>query len=396
MEATRDTHAGAKGRRPRRAARAVLLALAAGGALALLAVQDLRVHGSSMAPLLDGEGVGDRILALRGYYGLWEPRRFDLVVFERPEAAPEAALPPDLSGDLFIKRVIGLPGEDVFVRDGDIYLACGGSAAALEIVRVPYEVLREQLTTYRRWTPDDPSSFAAPEGAVVEGEALVLTATSSSDGSDAGLGETIYFTENVRVRDPAVGDPLANDVGIAFTLDARTAAFGLRCVLRERGDSFALDLTESEARITIQRGVVGEAPMEVSTPLDLAPGTPIAVRFLNVDDRALLVIDDRPLLELAYPGNTEVAGRPQNAPVLRVESGTVGLRDLRVECDVHYTELGELGVVSRYTVPAGHYFVLGDNSSKSRDSRHFGAIPRSAIRSRPVAIVGPPERRRRL
>jgi signal peptidase I len=39
------------------------------------------------------------------------------------------------------------------------------------------------------------------------------------------------------------------------------------------------------------------------------------------------------------------------------------------------------------TVPAAEYFVMGDNSSQSCDSRSFGAVPASSIIGKVVSIV---------
>ncbi|HET7105005.1 MAG TPA: signal peptidase I [Terracidiphilus sp.] len=46
----------------------------------------------------------------------------------------------------------------------------------------------------------------------------------------------------------------------------------------------------------------------------------------------------------------------------------------------HLTRNGEL------TVPAGEYFMLGDNRNHSKDSRFWGFVPRQAIVARPLVI----------
>lgn len=68
---------------------------------------------------------GDRIFGFRLSYGLnldlfgnqiskkWkEPERFDIIIFKYP----------DDNSQLFIKRLIGLPGETVEIRDGKVYI----------------------------------------------------------------------------------------------------------------------------------------------------------------------------------------------------------------------------------------------------------------------------------
>ena len=55
---------------------------------------------------------GDRIFGNRLAYMTKDPERFDIVIFKFP----------DDESQLFIKRVIGLPGETVTIKDGKVYI----------------------------------------------------------------------------------------------------------------------------------------------------------------------------------------------------------------------------------------------------------------------------------
>ncbi len=47
-------------------------------------------------------------------------------------------------------------------------------------------------------------------------------------------------------------------------------------------------------------------------------------------------------------------------------------------------------------VPADHYYVLGDNSANSRDSRYWGFVPKKCLKGRAMVIYWPPSRVRIL
>jgi signal peptidase I len=68
-----------------------------------------QVDGSSMFPnYLNGEYLLTNIISLR----VSEPHRGDVIVFNAP---------PD-PGKYYIKRLIGLPGDSIVLKDGDVYL----------------------------------------------------------------------------------------------------------------------------------------------------------------------------------------------------------------------------------------------------------------------------------
>ena len=72
-------------------------------------VQNFVVIGASMQPSFYE---GERVVASKLAYKLHEPERGDVIVF----------LPPKNMDEDLIKRIIGLPGERVEVRDGVVYI----------------------------------------------------------------------------------------------------------------------------------------------------------------------------------------------------------------------------------------------------------------------------------
>lgn len=75
-------------------------------------VQSFYIPSPSMAPTL---AVGDRIMVNKLSYDLHGVHRGDIVVFKRPPL--ESQQYPDL-----VKRVIGLPGEQISAHNGQVYI----------------------------------------------------------------------------------------------------------------------------------------------------------------------------------------------------------------------------------------------------------------------------------
>ncbi len=83
---------------------------------------------------------GDRILVSKYAYEVGDPKRWDVIVFKFPGNAKQN----------YIKRLIGLPNETVWIRHGDIYVCSrqdGGAAEDFHIARKPPHKVKAMLQT---------------------------------------------------------------------------------------------------------------------------------------------------------------------------------------------------------------------------------------------------------
>jgi signal peptidase I len=124
------------------------------GVVRPFAVEALRIPSESMVPTLE---VGDRVLVNKFIYRFEDIGRGDLTLFEGHD------------GEATIKRVVGLPGDRIAVRDGVLF--------------VNGESRKESYVDYRLAD----STFFGPEK-VPEGHVFVMgdNRTNSRDSRDLG------------------------------------------------------------------------------------------------------------------------------------------------------------------------------------------------------------------
>jgi signal peptidase I len=112
--------------------------------------------------------------------------------------------------------------------------------------------------------------------------------------------------------------------------------------------------------------------------------------FAYIDRRAVLVVDGNVLLWLDLPSAPR-RGAVSRPLQLGVRGATLRLRHLRLFTDVYYYHDGIHATEQVTQLGPDEYFLLGDNSANSTDSRHWSqpGVPRSAFVGKPFLIHQP-------
>lgn len=336
--------------------------------------------------------------------------RFDLVVLSSGGGGPP-----------LVKRVVGLPGETLSIRDGDLMI--DGERLPPHAPRPePILVFDDRLHGARGFF----DFGLAPEGPWSrEGDAWTVDARTVAPGAQQGMmqlrrgmHDDYLDQDDVPVRGSRPVNDAILEAEVRIGPAAREGA-ALRLTLVEGADTFVALLEPgfqgrpARARLlrynprTLARTDAREKQellAEAAPPLPhgLVPETWRRLRFANVDNHLSLTIDGTSLLEADYEANEELPspGPGTSSRGARVGLGGEGLvagfRGLRVLRDLYYTDAGTYGTSTPARLGLDETFVLGDNSAASTDSRTLGPMPASRILGRPLAVVWPPSRLRWL
>lgn len=340
-----------------------------------------RVDSGSMEPTIRGGGE----LVLVRYGRAPELERFELAVILR-EGEREPA----------VKRVVGLPGEEVRIMGGDLLIDGAKLGAEVERPRpvLVFDSERHDMEEHFEYEPD--KAWSQRHGGVtLESEELALASWST------GLTDDLVLADGARI----VGETDVGDARLSLRVVPRTESVVLLS-LSEKGDRFEAELEladDSECIVRFVRHPRGEEPVALTDDvltLDVDRWHHIA--FSNVDDHLALDVDGRRVLAVSYGSNTPLGGTDPRHHHLRPRASFGGRGDrlrfghVQLHRDLHYTERGTFGVTEPVRLGPGEIFVLGDNSSESVDGREWGAVSLEEVIGVPVAIPWPLASARRL
>ncbi len=347
------------------------------------------VQSASMQPMYIE---GDRLLVLRDAWESDPLERWDVVVLESSFDAEIAA-----AAEAVLKRVVGLSGETVAVRDGDVWIgAAGAGESELVIARKPDALIESLLIEVMDTTfLGMPWAWMGPGELRRLGDEGFELIPSESTPALARYGVVIDDGVDGRRGNEPVGDT-------ALRLEIGPGDGDLRLALREGADVFEAHLAAAErggASLSHNgAGIVAEDP----TFPGLVDGDEVLI--WNVDNGVRLFVQGRLVLAYDYAENRRQTpgGELVNGPGLGVEGGPRTLRRVTVLRDAHHADEGGFATASApdHLRPLGlgphEIFLLGDNGARSRDGRFFGPVERERVLGRPFALAWPWERSRWL
>ena len=329
---------------------------------------------------------GDRLLVDKTSFQVRSPRRWEVVAFRDPQRP----------GRVVVKRVVGLPGEAIQIRDGDVY-ADG---------QIERKTLAQQRATAMlvhdagfppRLDPGAPPRWQAERNDgqwVVEGGRFTHPEVPGQPSADwlvyvhrrRLLGPREQTEEapisNVCSSNQAFGvrgenlDPAA-DLMLSFRVVYTTGRGELAVRIGDGWEEFEVWIDPRGGHLRILRN--GE-PSDAEEHDTIAPTLDAVQVEVSTFDRQLLVaLGGRPAVVLPY----QRTGRPMRKDSRRLAIGCRGLGievgEARVLRDIYYTRPAggylHWGIDSPIRLGRDLYFLLGDNSPISEDSRTWPQGP---------------------
>ncbi|MGE0479823.1 MAG: signal peptidase I [Phycisphaerae bacterium] len=326
---------------------------------------------------------GDRLLVHKWPFalgGVFAPQRWDVIVFRDP-ADPQQN---------YIKRLVGLPGETVEILAGDVFIngriATKTPAAQSALWIVVYDQSHAPAPTpwgdAGPWSPDE--SESAPGWRDLDTRVIRFDA---ADDAARTLrfnryGASLYETDTSGYNQgPSSGQN--RDLRLRADVSLGGGPGGVRFDLLRPERRFSLEL-DTHGRLALRSAPSDAGESRVLAEMSVARTAPFefAIEFGHVDYRVYVRVNDREIFattpDLYAPPLEALRSGGVDAPTgvaIVARGAAIELRHLRIDRDVYYTFTPRATLRayagSPFTLGSDEYFVLGDNSPASHDSREW-------------------------
>jgi len=366
---------------------------------------------------------GDRILVLKFLYAFRDPRRWEVVVFKNPTKP----------GENYIKRLIGLPNEELAILSGNIYTRPLDAAGRADGDR-PWRIQRKPDSVQRAlWQPIYHSNYRPLDGGVSgqrdrawsepwqpvgaaarqwERDAHAPRWTfNAASPEDTGtmrfmfteLTANNYYAYNSLTSphgDGAEGDAPVEDMRLGvtvqptetptrLTLDLSGRGMLMRAVIEPDG-GVVLQTAPLRSTAHLSATLAWQTRVAGSLGAPLAVGRGTRVELWHADQALSLWVAGRPVVRWAYSladlGMTlrDVHEPNRHGPIVAqfsVQGGPATVRAANLDRDLYYTqEIGDYGSRDNHArIGPDQFYCLGDNSPWSSDSRRWKNIDESVV-----------------
>jgi len=350
---------------------------------------------------------GDRVLVQKFLYELRAPRRWEVAVFHFPGEPTQA----------YVKRVVGLPGESVQIAHGDIVI--NGQIARKSL----HELRGMQILVHdARYVPRDSDRFPRwyylrgwlhhplPSGWLQTEGGFKHQYVSPAPGDPVDW--LVYrHWDPIQGRYGPVRDHYAyNGSDLGSDNVVPDLALEARLTLTKEVETLAVRINSGSDRFVVHIPVGDRGTLEVVrngrrsrvlpryNPLGEHDRWPreVVLEASVVDQRLTVALGGQPLFEPLDYDDPSSGPPPDSTPVaLGVRGGSLSVSGLKLFRDVYYTpSLGNSlrrphGVNEPYQLGADEFFVLGDNSPVSNDSRFWSGspvVPRTMFLGKPFLV----------
>jgi signal peptidase I len=383
-------------------------------------IEAYQIPTSSMQPTLMGDvsaQVFDRILVDKSLQTLREPQRWDITVFKYPLQQNQN----------YVKRLVGMPNDRLHIAGGNLYqVVDDDNGRRFEPIRKPADLqasMWKEVYPARRLVTGEAKALGLswigmPSSAVSETEqGFTLDLGSNSlrrlyfrDEKNGGFvdlywdGYPLATAAAIREGSQVPPQEIVPDARIEaeLTVEESLEELALEIEVRRPGldkQTYALVCKDGQAKLQVRRKDTQVVLESAPFALPLPARQPVRLGLAHADDMLYASVDGEERQQLDTTAfacregcviertpRTATADHAVTPQLVARGKGKLQVRNLQLWRDLHYTRDRAPNIIE---VPAGHYYMMGDNTLGSIDSRGFTAVTIHTLDGRVVPADTP-------